>query len=508
TYMPDEWIFASAVSRLSPEADLARQVNAYATSTWTFTYWQRYLSDLVGRGLFGLRVTSAVIGALTVGAAGWLAWELFDRRRETVQVLSMGVAVAWVLLCFSPHVHYSRLALYNIVDPLFGLAAAALILRGLHTGERLAYVGGGVMLGLSQYFYEAGKLLFIPLFAVWFIALLIQHRQRVQRGLALAVVAAVIVGSVPWVPPLVNGQRANTRLRTGSIISDYRGQPFDRAVSYVQNLPETLLMVTTTPDGVHAPYFAGSQGLVASWWLPFFAVGMVVLLARPLRGRHLLILLWLGGTLAGTALLREQTTPRYVIVLPILAMICVVGIEATLRAIPFSERGRRLLGLTLLGLLGLGSLFHYFAYHIPNLNAVRNQQEQGSHYDVDDLAVRMANVPDGNEVVVIAREHTAVVSTRVFEEWMQFFNPTISAQRITTDDEFEARIWLLPDTTDLTFFIRRDAVSVLQLLEQYYVLSAPGYTTNDGVSEIALVQFDVVGVRAQAGPPPDLEFTD
>src|SRR5690606_27829994 len=115
--------------------------------------------DILGHNLTGLRIFSAVFGTLTVPALYLLARELFDRRTALLAAL--------LLATFPPHIHFSRLGLNNIADPLFGVLALAFLVRGLKRGGLRDYALSGVMLGLTQYFYEGGKLLYPLLFGAW-----------------------------------------------------------------------------------------------------------------------------------------------------------------------------------------------------------------------------------------------------------------------------------------------------------------------------------------------------
>jgi hypothetical protein len=63
--------------------------------------------------------------------------------------------------------------LNNIADPLFGTLAFAFIGRGLLHGRRTDFAIGGAMLGLTHYFYEGGRLLYMPLALAWIAACLL-----------------------------------------------------------------------------------------------------------------------------------------------------------------------------------------------------------------------------------------------------------------------------------------------------------------------------------------------
>ena len=497
-YMPDEWIFASAISRFNPTVAITEPVGIYAASTWVFVYWQHALSALVNGGLFGLRVTSAVIGALTVAATGWLASELFDQRPTTHRaVLPFAVMTAVVLAFFPSHIHFSRLALYNIVDPLVGVVAGAFLARAFRTGERTSYVLAGATLGLSQYFYEAGRLLFIPLFGLWMFAAFLQDRAR-WRSLLLATVAAVIIGILPWFPSLFDNETGVLRLRTGSFLYDEDTNPI---TSFALNIDNALLMLTTTPDDPAVPYYGGSEGLVPLMWLPFFVVGGVLLLTRPLRLNHLLPLLWIGGMIAGAALLRDQSTPRFAIVLPMLALVSAFGLNAVVAQISRRNRLSRLALVTVLGAFALSGTVHYFVQHIPHMNREwKLLSYRAGGYSWEDLAFRMTDVPDANYVVIIADRHSLAVEGRIFREMLNYFNPTVRPIQYRPTDDLEAELWLLSGTDDITFFIQPTDAETLRLVERYFVLSDPYLSELFPEGDVGLVRFDVLRLVNEQRP--------
>ena len=491
-YMPDEWIFASAITRFNNHVPITEQVGIYAASTWVFVYWQHALSALVGGGLLGLRLASALIGTLTIAASAWLAHELFDLRPTTHRtVIPISLLTAVILTFFPAHIHYSRLALYNVVDPLVGVVAAALLARAFRTGEMGSYALGGAVLGLTQYFYEAGRLLFIPLFGLWILAALRQNPRESWRGVLITVIAALLIGSLPWFQSIFDNQISLLRLETGSFL--YDDDIANPVWFFLTNIGNSILMLTTTPDSHVAPYYGGTQGLIPVMWLPFFIIGGVLLLVRPLRLNHLLPLLWLGGTIAGTALLRDQSTPRFVIALPMLAMLSGLGLNALVAEISQHARLARVALVTVLVSFALAGTVHYFVRHIPSMNEQWKIIVYGvGGYSWEDLAYRMTDVPENNYVVIIADRHSLAVSGRVFREMLNYFNPTVRPLQYRPEDDLEAELWLLAGTDDLTFFVQRGDIETLSMIERYFVLSPPQDSELFPGADVALVRFDVV----------------
>jgi 4-amino-4-deoxy-L-arabinose transferase-like glycosyltransferase len=88
-------------------------------------------------------------------------------------------------MTFPPHIQFSRIALLHIADPLFGVLALWFLIRAIRSNRRLDWVLMGVSLGMTQYFFEAGRLFtgalilaWAALVLVWFGGRALWHRLR------------------------------------------------------------------------------------------------------------------------------------------------------------------------------------------------------------------------------------------------------------------------------------------------------------------------------------------
>ncbi|NLE43096.1 MAG: hypothetical protein GX620_00115 [Chloroflexi bacterium] len=106
---------------------------------------------LAGTTVSGVRLLSAVVGALSVAGAFALARELFGKR----------VALyATVFLAFGHyHIHYSRLAYNNIGDALCVSAALWFLVRGLRRARAIDFALSGAAIGLGWYGYFGARLI-------------------------------------------------------------------------------------------------------------------------------------------------------------------------------------------------------------------------------------------------------------------------------------------------------------------------------------------------------------
>ncbi|MBZ0288488.1 MAG: glycosyltransferase family 39 protein, partial [Anaerolineae bacterium] len=172
----------------NPALKILQPLGIYSPFPRLFASWEAMAALVFGRGLTALRFPSAILGALNVAAIYLLGRTLFNRRLALIAALLLAV--------FPPHIHFSRLALLSIGDPLFGTLALAFLARALRHHHRADWVFGGAALGLTQYFYEGGRLLFPILTVLWIMLYLLRHRAlfpRWRRGLFTAGLVAVII---------------------------------------------------------------------------------------------------------------------------------------------------------------------------------------------------------------------------------------------------------------------------------------------------------------------------
>ena len=144
-----------------------------------FPYWQSWGVALAGQNYTGFRLASAVLGTLTVPAVYLLGKHLFDKR--------VGLLAALLLATFPPHIHFSRLGLNNVADPLFGTLALAFLARGLREGKQGDFALAGVMLGMTQYFYEGGRLLYPIVVGLWLAFSIVANRQVIKKTKATTI---------------------------------------------------------------------------------------------------------------------------------------------------------------------------------------------------------------------------------------------------------------------------------------------------------------------------------
>jgi len=456
----DEGHFFDGITRLwdDPRRSLLSPMSHIASFTWFYSYLASFSVDLFGTTLAAPRMVSVVFGTLTIPAVYTLTRLYADRMTALLAAL--------VLATFPPHMHFSRLALNNIVDPFFGVLALLFFVRGLRSGRRGDFVLAGVMLGLTQYWYEGGKLIF-P--AMLLTGVLFNLRRLSRQNIAVMGAAFALT-----VLPL-----ALTLLRTGSaylprlsregsagdlLRSFLLGEGVDPFVAYLTDgLLPALTHLTHHPDG--AIYYGGNTGLILPHLLPFFLIGLVVMVFR----RKGLLLVPIVFTVLGNSLITHPDwSARFVVILPFLAILLAVGLQAAGRLLAASITRRPALIYGVIVLLLCIQVIYYFGPHL----ALYNQQVRPFR-DHQDVAWRAKDFPPGTHVFLFSDE---LVFYEHFEVYGRYWGRDLNVQSLHPQHLLIRGVNRLPNDADLAFFIQPHRRDLLHLLAQSFALPRPQYS--------------------------------
>lgn len=397
----DEGHFALGIGYVwkYPDLRLLEPMPTAASFPYLFSYLQSLAVEVFGRNWAGLRAASAILGGLTIPALYLLARTLYDRLTALLAAL--------ILITFMPHLHFSRLGLNNIADPLFGTLALALLARGVRTGRRLDFALGGAVLGLTQTFYEGGRLLFPALVGGWLAAGWLLWRPRPPwRGLLIALVAFALVAAPVYLTLAGNDLPLFNRMDSAGMNAGYwererepdtlgtRWTHFRHAAALLVNSPENTTIY-------YYLYYGGERPLVPEALVPLFLLGLA-LAAWRWRGPGILPLLWVFGTLAGNALLIESAvSARFVVVFPALALLIALGLRDTARLLAPQGRGWRVTAGVLVAASAGIAVGQGAAYFGPFLEGFNHEVRAHVDHDVDDALLRAQALPPGAHLVIV-----------------------------------------------------------------------------------------------------------
>lgn len=468
----DEVHFVEGIIHLGddPQQPLLRQMNAIASFPRIFAYGQAGFVSVFGSTFTGLRLLSAFVGTLTIAAAYVMGAAFVDRRA--------GLLAALVLALFPPHIHLSRVGLNNIADPLFGTLMLAYFMRGVRRVEsgrgdgRVDFALAGAMLGLTQYFYEGGKLVYPGVLVIWGGSLLLRRafgESRVSLRHFRPLVQTALLVFWPLLLTLLRyGERYMPRLEA---VPD--GLEMMLSPGQFGDYIETMLVPALTHYVTYAEtppvYYGGQYALVMPYLLPVASIGLMIVIRR---GGWILPVMAIAVGFGNSLVNYPAWSVRYIMTFPALALVIACGVlfiwRMGARWLPADARIRRTVAAVGLAVLLLPMPRHYFVDHLP----LYNQQIRPGD-DFHDVFFRAQAFPVGTNVVVLTQETFFVPHIPVLLRWLDLdVTVEIAHPQLYTDRAPNA----LPTGGDLAIFVEPEDGATLAHLARAFALPPPEFS--------------------------------
>jgi 4-amino-4-deoxy-L-arabinose transferase-like glycosyltransferase len=326
---------------LSARAVLDGRLSDPFTSGWLShpTLWffvQAASLRVFGDDVFGLRMISALLGAATIPALYVFARRPFGAR--------VALSAAALLALYHVHIHFSRIGLNNVADPLFALLAYTCLLEGLRRRSPLLLGLSGLLLGVDQHLYFAARL------APFVVLVVIAHRVVLERRRFLAtarhlplLVIGFFIGFGPLVRlPLHHWPDFRARIEAEGIFQNgwYHEQVAAGAspVHVLATQAERSVGAFGWVSDVTAHYNQG-MSLLDPVSACLFAAGIVLIAARFRRSEAVLLLAWLLATVTASALvISTPGSEHYVTVLPAVCLVIACGLDGIVRLLGRLDR--------------------------------------------------------------------------------------------------------------------------------------------------------------------------
>lgn len=331
-------------------------------------YLQALSLTLFGNNAFGLRVLSALVGTATVTVLYVFARPLFGRS------IALGATALFASYHF--HIHFSRLGVNNIADPLFALAAFAALFYGLRHRSPAAFALTGVICGIAQHFYMGSRLTPLLIVAV------IVHQALFDRHRLVAVapqLALIAVGFALGLGPLAayfatDPSALTARLAMVGVVQSgwldhelANGAPFSQIVAL--QVQRSFGAFTFVPD--RSAWYDPGIALLDQASAVMLVLGAALAVTRLRKPEWFLLVAWLVGTavLGGVMLVNSPESPRYITSAPALCLLVMLGIARVVGmagwALSLEARKRTITGTILVAALAAWSLNFYFREYIP-----------------------------------------------------------------------------------------------------------------------------------------------
>ncbi len=296
--------------------------NLFITGWFSFPMLNNFLQSLSIR-IFGqttqaLRLLAAFCGAITVVLVYLIGREMFGNLAGAVSAI--------FLAGMHFHNHFSRIGLNNIWDGLFFTLVLGCVWIGWKKNSRAAWLLAGLGLGLAQYFYATGRLLFgiVPL---WILLAGIFDWKKFKKAtpdvLLMGLVALMVV--LPLV--FFYGKHPNEFMAPMNRVTIY-GEWLTNAAAefngskFLVMLDQIKLSICGYFDEPTRAWYTPGVPLLRAIPGAIFLLGLALTLLHPKDERHQLLWIWLGAIAMAVA--SSESAPaaqRYVAAAPALALI-------------------------------------------------------------------------------------------------------------------------------------------------------------------------------------------
>lgn len=468
--------------REDPTIPLLLPFDGVPEFTRTFPALQVGATSMLESSVIGLRLPSVAFGMLTVAAVFALGAALWNRR--------LGLLAALLLAAFPPAIHFSRIGLNNIADPFFGMLALAALARTRHQPNVAWFVLAGVSLALTTYFYEGGRLLFPPLIAIYGLLIGLRSRCRaVWQGLGITLIVGVLVAAPVFLMLAAEGAPATPRL-ADTTPPDLLGAGLLGLVAHViDQLNDAVAILVQSPD--QGWFYGGPRALILPWLVPFFLLGLLRTMWRAIREPDsALLLMWLGATVVGSALLVDVNAPRYVVAFPVLALLMAAGVDLAAHWLARVLRWRHVTvrrsaaALALIAVVGQAG--YYFGVHAPYTTDQFSEQ-----VILDDVFRRAAALPDNTHAQVFMESRVGNVDGVNYMRFRERHEDVVFMHFVEPENASTPRMQAIVRVRNAAFFVHPESQDVRQMIERTFPEAKPQPSPMDSLQDETYLMYFV-----------------
>jgi 4-amino-4-deoxy-L-arabinose transferase-like glycosyltransferase len=468
SHIPVIWAHDEITNGLRVVDWLLNNRNATFAASWhDFSFYLQALSiGIGGQSISALRLTSAIGGALTVGAVYVTSRLLFNQRTATLAAIFM--------IGFHAHVHLSRLGLNLAWIGLGYLVTLGAMWYGWSRNNRSAYLLAGLAIGLSLYFGNSAR--YLPwLVSLWIIYAYLSEREQARQHTAhffVMGIAALIVALPIFTLHLVELRVVPATIHTWFEEITARGI-LDHAIrglgSYIY-------------DDLSSPWYQPGTPLLRTFPAALFIVGFVMSLLRLRDLRSQLLIIWL--VLFGVIIGWNKSTPdlgNYAGVIPACAILIAYGIEVILSLLekryPLWSRILGVFVFVIVSVMTLDDLRFYFLEYTLNTDKVNLTAETRKDAIAQRLAETLSHYTTGWKVIFLGNGNLRFGSL----EAVQYLTPQLPG--FDAEKQWSPADNLQPAGNQLMFVSLPARNNELALVRQNYP-SGLSVTLRRGVEDI------------------------
>lgn len=417
-----------------------------------FDFWQIAAGMyLFGDNLFGMSMSAAIHGMLTLVGVYLLGRELFDRR--------VGLIATSLLAISYNHIHFSRIV--TTASPLTFMAFTFYFLaRGLRGKGGLSFVLSGLSLGLGLQVYYPTRMMgvILVLLLPWLFLWQRDILRRTLGGWGL-MGAGAFCAFGPFLafglqnPALLIGRGNLVTIFNPAIVTHLQSKYGVVSLSGIlwENFKRTILVFSAYGDA--STHFGLPRPFVDLFTAGFLVLGLGYSLRHVRQTRHFLLLVWLVGTLVLGSLISNDPPfwPHLIVVLIPVCILAAVALERLWYAAGLlsGSTGERLGGILIATALIFVGLSNWEVYYMH----VRNNAQP---------LVRMGRIITGLDPSV---QVFLVKEPYARERLLDFFASGRTLREVT---EAEAMDAAQSPVTNALYIVSPNHEPVLEVLRQRY----------------------------------------
>ena len=329
--------------------------------------WHALSMRIFGETVYGLRMSSVIVGTLTLIPLYFLTRLLFDRTTALLATFLLAVS--------HPFIALNRLGINYTQTTLFEVATFYFLFRGFRSRKWWSFAASGLFMGGGLYLYYASRLVPFIVLGFLFCACLASRGflREHWRGIAVLWLSAILVFA-PMGPYFIR-HPWHFMSRTTNVFALGDQGWVDTSYSYPQDSAALTLLGQASrvlPLFNYGGDTSGQYGYRGPM-LDFvtailFVLGLGYSFAHARRPRYFFLLIWFWATLiaGGVLTLPAPFVPRLAGMLPVLSIFAAVTMAATVNVLQDAWVNRRAtkaaLGVLVALTVGVAAYLNYDTY--------------------------------------------------------------------------------------------------------------------------------------------------
>jgi 4-amino-4-deoxy-L-arabinose transferase-like glycosyltransferase len=384
------------------------------TWPWIGISLQGLFGPFFGLTITTMRLSSALMGTLAIGATYLLVRELFTPR--------LAVLAALLFALCRTAIDFSRLGICHAQVMCYETLALFLWWRGVNTGRAASYWWAGVALGLCLYTYNAGEL--APVLWVGWVAVSVAAAPRTLRThwrAALITFAAMVSTMLPYLYYATDhltfgnnwdqftGMARRRQTLSQMLEAWHAGNASGAATILKRQVWLTWLGFGVSPSGGYQELNYRGGGMLDDVTAVLFVIGLAMALSKWRRAREGFVLYWWIVTVivGGVLTIDPPAIVRLVGLLPAVALLAALPLDGLLR-VSAETRARATASLALVAVLLAGAAWiNWHTYFVEFANAPFADTESA-------LGRRIERLPPGSTAFSLGSNDSMTFFNEIF----------------------------------------------------------------------------------------------